>query len=495
MIDVSLPFSRRCHLASRAAMRWRPARGLCGVAALLALAACTSMAPPYAQPALPVPTTYPADAPDPAGTPPAAALAWKALFTDPALQQLMERALAANRDLRVAALRVQEARAAYGIQRAEQWPTLGVGAESSRSRVPGDLNLTGRPVITSSHQLGVGVSAWELDFWGRIASLSDAALQNVLASDAARRAVTTGLIAEVANAYLTLRELDERLAIARQTIASREESLRIFTRRVEVGSTSRLDLTQVRTLLAQAQSLGTQLAQARAVQAHALAVLAGGPVDLPPAAQSLDENAIRPLAAGLPSDLLTARPDLIAAEHRLRAAHASIGAARAAFFPRITLTGQFGTASAELDGLFQGGSRAWTFTPSLSLPIFDAGRLRSNLDLAEVRRDIAVAGYEKAVQTAFREVADALTAQHLLAEQLQIQQTALQAQRERERLARLRYDHGATTFLDVLDAQRDLLSAEQQIVQTRRALLSARVGLYAALGGGAPTLPADTDLR
>lgn len=465
-------------------------RRLPGMAPALMLAACTSMAPPYAAPPLPVPAAYPADAPVPARGTQAARLEWADLFPDPALRRLVDQALAHNRDLHVAALRVEEARAAYGIQRAEQWPTLGLGAEGSRARVPGDLNVTGRSVITSSRQVGLGVNAWELDFWGRIASLRDAALQNYLASDAARRAVTVGLVAEVANAYLSLRELDERVAIARGTIASREESLRIFTRRFEVGSTSRLELSQVRTLLAQAQSLGAQLEQARAAQAHALAVLVGEPVELPAAPQGLDEGAVRPLATGLPSDLLTARPDILAAEHRLRAAQANIGAARAAFFPRITLTGSLGTASAELDGLFQGGSRAWSFAPSLALPLFDAGRNQANLDLAQARRDIAVASYEKAVQAAFREVADGLTAQQALAEQVRIQQTALAAQQDRARLARLRYDHGATTFLEVLDAQRDLLSAEQQLVQTRRALLSARVGLYAALGGGAQTLPA-----
>ncbi|MBO9680616.1 MAG: efflux transporter outer membrane subunit [Acidovorax sp.] len=465
-------------------------RRLPGMAPALLLAACTSMAPPYAAPPLPVPAAYPADAPMPAAGAQAARLEWADLFPDPALRHLVGQALAHNRDLRVAALRVEEARAAYGIQRAEQWPTLGLGAEGSRARVPGDLNVTGRSVITSSRQVGLGVNAWELDFWGRIASLRDAALQNYLASDAARRAVTVGLVAEVANAYLSLRELDERVAIARGTIASREESLRIFTRRFEVGSTSRLELSQVRTLLAQAQSLGAQLEQARAAQAHALAVLVGEPVALPAAPQGLDEGAVHPLAAGLPSDLLAARPDILAAEHRLRAAQANIGAARAAFFPRITLTGSLGTASAELDGLFQGGSRAWSFAPSLALPLFDAGRNQSNLDLAQARRDIAVASYEKAVQAAFREVADGLTAQQAIADQVHIQQTALAAQQDRARLARLRYDHGATTFLEVLDAQRDLLSAEQQLVQTRRALLSARVGLYAALGGGAQTLPA-----
>ena len=269
-------------------------------------------------------------------------------------------------------------------------------ADGSRARVPGDLNLTRQPQISSQYQVGVGMASWELDFWGRVRSLKDAALQNYLASDAAARAATLSLITQVADGYLTLRELDERLALTRATIASRAESLRIFKRRFEVGAISRLDLTQVETLWQQATALGADLEQSRAAQAHALALLAGGPLALPPAGARLDDAAVmRDLPAGLPSDLLASRPDIVAAEHRLKAANANIGAARAAFFPSITLTGAYGTASAELNGLFDSGSRAWSFAPKLSLPIFDAGRRSAALDLAETRRDQAVAGYEK----------------------------------------------------------------------------------------------------
>jgi multidrug efflux system outer membrane protein len=422
-------------------------------------------------------------------------MAWNDWIADPMLQDLQQRASRHSPDVRIAALRVQEARAAYGMQRADTWPTVGANAQGTRSRVPGDLNLTGQPVVSGSYQAGLGISAWEIDFWNRLGSLRDAAQLNYLASDAARRAVTNGLLAEVANAYLGLREYDERLAIARKTIASRQASLRIFQRRVEVGSTARLDLLQVQTLLAQAQALGAQLEQGRATQAHALTALVGESMVLPPASQGLDAHAIRPVTAALPSELLNNRPDLLAAELRLRAARANIEAARAAFFPRITLTTSIGTASAQLDGLFSSGSRAWNFSPSLSVPLFDAGRLRANLDLAEVRTDLAVASYEQAVQAAFREVADGLSAQHHLQQQLHIQQQALQAQQERERLARLRYDNGTTNFLEVLDAQRELLSAEQQAVQTRRALLTDRVRLFAALGGGANALPVPPESR
>ena len=460
------------------------------LAATLALAGCASMAPPYAPPPLPVAAQYPET--DPAGAH-AADIAWQAYFADARLQALIAQALASNRDIRIAALRVEEARAAYGIQRAEQFPTIALGASGSRARVPGDLSVTGRPMTSAQYQTGLNVSAWELDFWGRVRSLKDSALQTLLASDEARRAVSVALVAQVANGYLSLRELDERVALARATVDSRAESLRIFTRRFEVGSISKLDLTQVETLLSQALSLSAQLEQARAVQAHALAQLVGGPVDLTPDTRRFDDaSVLQPLHAGLPSALLTQRPDLMAAEHQLRAAQANIGAARAAFFPTISLTAAYGTASAELSGLFDSGSGAWNFAPRLVLPIFDAGRIRANMDLAEVRRDVAVANYEKSVQGAFREVADALSNRRWLALQVDIGKTTLAAQSERARLAKLRYDNGAAPYLEVLDAQRDLLTVEQQLVQTRRALLSSQVSLYAALGGGAPAAAAST---
>ena len=317
-------------------------------------------------------------------------------------------------------------------------------------------------------------------------NLQDAALESYLSTAAASRAARIALVAQVANSYLILREFDERGALAQQTIASHQESVRIFTRRVEVGATSRLNLTQVQTLLTQAQELGAQLELQRAAQFNALTLLVGVPIELPPAVGQLDERTtLRALRPGLPSELLTARPDIVAAEHQLKAANANIGAARAAFFPRLALTSSLGTASAELGGLFAAGSHAWIFSPSISLPIFDGGRLRNNLSLAETRRDLAVANYEKTVQMAFRDVSDALSARFWLERQVLIARRALATQVERARLSQLRFEHGASPYLDVLDAQRDLLSAQQQLVQTRRALLSSGVGLYAALGGGA----------
>lgn len=452
-----------------------------------ALAGCVSMAPRHEPPPLPVADAWPADAaPIADAGAHAAGLNWRGYFTDAELQRLIDAALVNNRDLRIALLRVEEARAAFRIQRADRFPDIGVGAQGVRGRVPGDLNASGQSAIGSEYQAYVGLSSWELDLWGRVRSLRDAALQNWLATDAAQRGVQIALVAQVADGYLTLREFDERVALARQTVATREESFRIFSRRQQVGAISRLELTQVETLLTQAQTLLAQLQQARAVQSHALAQLVGAPLELAPDPGRFDDDAIfAELRVGLPSELLADRPDIVAAEHRLRAANASIGAARAAFFPRIALTGSWGSASAELDNLFHSGSEAWSFVPSLSLPIFDGGRRRAGLELSEVRRDIAVADYEIVVQTAFREVADALAARRWLAEQVHLQQATLAAQGERARLATLRYDNGSAAYLEVLDAQRDLLAAQQQLVQARRALLSNRIALYAALGGGA----------
>lgn len=457
-------------------------RLIAGCAAVLLAAGCQSMAPDYHQPAAPVAGQFPL-AEDAAGES-AAALGWQQYFADAHLQALIAQALEHNRDLRAAVLRVEEAQAAYGIARAGLYPQVDAIGSYNRSRTPANLSFTGRPLIAEDYLVGLGISNWEIDFWGRIRSLKDAALQSFLASDEARRALQIALIARVADGYMALRELDERIVIARKTIDSRAESLRIFQRRYEVGATSKLDLTQVETLLAQAQSLEYQLRQARAVQYNALTLLVGSAFELAPAANALDATALPALAAGLPSDLLLARPDIVAAEYRLKAANANIGAARAAFFPRVSLTTTYGSASSELEGLFDAGSHAWKFSPSISLPIFDAGRNRANLDLAEVRRDLAVADYEKTIQTAFREVADALAARQWLQRQVQSQQQTLDALSERSRLVKLRYDSGATSYFEVLDAERELLTAEQQLVQTRRALLSSQINLYAALGGG-----------
>jgi len=440
------------------------------------------MAPAYRPPPSPVANQYPADAPALAGS--VEFPEWRDIFVDPGLQALIEESWRNNRDLRAAVLRAEEARALRGVQRAERFPAVDIEAAGNRGRTPSEVSITGNSFVSSAYQASVRV-AWELDFWGRVRSLDTAALETYLATEAARRAATVSLVAQVADAWLVQRELDQRIELARQSIASREETFRIFRRRAEVGASSKLELAEVETLLRQAQGLAAQLEQSRASNSHALSLLVGAPIQ--PSVQTGVFDApdpVRNLRVGLPSDLLTQRPDILAAEHELKAAYANIGAARAAFFPRIALTGNYGTASAALDGLFDSGSRSWSFSPTISLPIFNAGRLRSSLDVAQVRRHLAVSNYELTVQTAFRDVADALSAQHWLLEQVAIQRQALTAQRERTRLAQLRYDNGAAAYLEVLDAQRELLSAEQALVQLQRALQSSRVGLFAAVGGG-----------
>lgn len=465
-------------------MVWCSAVFRCSIISVAALAGCTSLAPSYEQPPLPVPASYPDSGPGVQGGLAAAEIGWKDYFTDPALQNLIAESLAYNRDLRLAIQRVDEARGLYGIRRADQFPTLAAQADLARARVPGDLSGVGRPVTASQYQVGVGLAAWEIDLWGRVANLKDAALQTYLATDAVRQAVTLTLVGQVADAYLSLRALDERILLTQETIASREKSYRIFKRRYEVGAISKLDLMQVETLWRQAVALGAQLEQEHAQRLNALQLLVGRPVDLPRASKLDDEAVARDLPAGLPSDLLVNRPDIVAAEYQLQAANANIGAARAEFFPSITLTGSFGTASTQLENLFTGPSRAWNFGPSVSLPIFDMGRRQANLDVAQAQRDQAVTRYEQAIQSAFRDVADALAARQWLAEQVEALRATVVAQAERARLAQLRYEHGAAPFLEVLDAQRDLLSAQQQLVDIRRALLASRVSLYSALGGG-----------
>lgn len=453
-------------------------------AASLAFSSCTVHPPAYTRPPAPIPAAYERGV---SGDTVAdwRATGWQRYFADPGLRTLIRQALANNRDMRAAVLRVEEARARYGIQHADRLPEIDGQMQAERRRTARDLSLTGKADTNSAYQMSLGLVSWELDFWGRIRSLEAAALEEFLAGEAAQHAFAVSLVSEVANTWLAQREYDQRIALTRQTIASREESLRIFARRYQVGYSSKLDLTQVQTLLIQARSLGAQLEQERESNGHYLQFLVGGPVDLTPQLGVLDgKGGIRPVDPGLPSALLINRPDIVAAEHRLIAAQANINAARAAFFPRIALTGAMGLASSDLENLFESGNRVWNFMPVLSVPIFNGGRLRANVDLAEVRHEQAVLDYERSIQQAFRDVADALTAYHWLQQQIVIKQEGLATQEERSRLARLNYESGATTYLDVLDAERDLLQAAQDVISVQRQLLSSQVNLFAALGGG-----------
>ncbi|MBR7960033.1 efflux transporter outer membrane subunit [Burkholderia vietnamiensis] len=447
------------------------------------LSGCLSFAPSDDRPAAPIPAAFPdpaARAAPVSNAPPA----WQDYFVDVRLRALIDQALANNRDLQAAVARVEQARAVYGIRAADQWPTIGAGAAYARFRTPGGF-LTPAPAIGQLYEIQLAETQWEIDLWGRVRNMKEAARQRFLASDAARQAVALSVITGVANAYLSLCEIDERIALTQATIDTRRESLRIFRLRHAAGAISRLDLTQSEILLQQAESLGTQLQQARASAADALALLVGATPDLADTPLALDDGAVLPaLAPGLPASLLFRRPDVIAAEHELQATRANIGAARAAFFPRIALTSAIGSGSSALHDLLSSGAGVWSVIPNLTLPLVDGGRNRSNLALARAQRDEALANYEKTAQRAFRDVSDALAARYWLADQVAIERATLASQAERARLAQLRYDNGATRFLEVLDAQRDLMNAQQQWVMTRRALLSSRVALYDALGGG-----------
>jgi len=447
------------------------------------LAACGSMAPTYQRPAAPVAASFPGAAPAAAATPAVADLEWQRFFADARLKRLIEIALANNRDLRLAALNIEQARAQFDIRRADSLPTLNAGL--SASRVP-----TSSGGISSTYSAGVLVTAYELDLFGRVRSLSDAALAQYLATDEARKAVQISLVAAVANAHLALLGDDDLLRVTRQTLGTREESLRLIKLRFDNGASSLLDLRQAESLLETARVVLAQTLRQRALDENALVLLLGQPLpaDLPgspaPPAAIASQLASTDLPAGLPSDVLVRRPDVRQAEQQLIAANASIGAARAAFFPRISLTGSLGSASNDLERLLSGGSFGWSFAPQLLQPIFDAGRNEANLKLAQAGRDIAVAQYERAIQSAFREVADALAGRATLVDQLRAQQAQVAAEQDRVRLTDLRYRAGASSTLDLLDAQRSLFAAQQAASQLQTQQVQNLVTLYKVLGGG-----------
>ena len=460
-----------------------PARMRRAVAPLcisLALAGCSTLIPPYERPAAPVAATYPIET-TPAAAPngeAAADLDWQRFFADPRLKQLIGLALANNRDLRVAVLNIEQTRALYQVRRADELPTVGAGATVTRTPI-------GNSVVTA-YAVGLAVSGYELDLFGRVHDLSQAALAQYFATAESRKAVQISLISSVANAYLSVLADEEILRVTRQTLETRVESTRLTKLRFDNGASSELDYRQAESLLENARATLAQSLRQRALDEDALMLLVGQPLPADgPAPLPLDQQQIPgDLPAGLPSDLLTRRPDVRASEQQLLAANANIGAARAAFFPRITLTANLGTASTELSGLFKSGSFAFTGTGQLLQPIFDAGRNRANLDVARVNRDIAVAQYERAIQTAFREVADALAGRATLGEQVRATAAQTNALAITYRLADLRYRAGAASFLDALDAQRSLFAAQQALVQTQALQLQNLVALYRVLGGG-----------
>jgi multidrug efflux system outer membrane protein len=438
---------------------------------------------------MPVPRAYPAEyGQDAALGTRAAAIGWRDFIQDPRLGALVAAALTHNRDLEIAVAQVEEARGVYRIQNAERLPTVVAVADAARSRggVTGATGAQAGAVTVDRYSIGVAVSAFELDFWGRVRSLSESARSQFLSTVQSQRAFRLSLIREVAATYLASAEAAERIRLAEATVGSRREGARIARVRFDAGITSELDYRQAESLLTQAETELAGLRLTRAQAENALAVLVGGPVTgpLPEALPLAQQVGPLTLGAGLPSELLEARPDVIAAEEQLRAARADIGAARAAFFPSISLTGTVGYASAELSNLVGPGTRTWSVGPSLNVPVLNLGRTRGNLKVANARQTIAVASYERTIQTAFREVSDALAGRRYLADQVDAQQRGTAAQRRIAELARIRYDEGVVNFIEVLDAERNLFAAEQAMLQLRRAEVENLITLYIALGGG-----------
>lgn len=450
---------------------------LCGLIAAT-LSSC-SLIPDYLRPEGPIPAQYRYQQ-EKVTTP--APTTWNQFFTEPQLQSLIETALKNNRDLRITALRIEEARAQYGIQRADRLPTVNFNASYDRSK---QIFSQGQTFDVDLYRVGLGISDFELDFFGRVKSLSAAALETYLATEEAQQSARTSLITEVAVAYLNMRALAERQVIAEETVKSRETSYARTKRRLDAGIDTALDFKSAELQLETAKATLASLKREQVQALNTLLILLGDQnYAVTVKGNKLDLGGFTALPVGLPSELLERRPDIRAAEHRLIAANANIGAARAAFFPRISLTTSAGLVNEQFFKLFTGSSsKAWAFSPQLTLPIFDYGRNKSNLDLATVRKNIQVAEYEKAIQTAFSEVNDVLGQRIQLDNQIVAQTKVTDAERERLRLATRRYDKGISNYLELLDAQRSLFDSEQALVQLKQLALTNRINLFKVLGG------------
>lgn len=452
---------------------------LIALSVTLLLGGC-SMAPDYQRPALPQGATWQNNHAGETVVSP-----WRQQFLDPALQQLIATALENNRDLRIAALNVEAYEARYRIQRAAQLPTLAANGSGTRQQGSDDLSSTGQGTISSQYGANIGITAYELDLFGRIQSLKDQALETYLAQIETQRSTQIALVASVANAYLTLLADQELLALSEATLTTEQESYGLTEHKYRLGAASEMELAQGRTALESAKVSLAQYQRQVKQDRNGLALLLGtGVPALMTEPATLAEVQLAAIPVGAPSSLLQQRPDILAAEHSLKAANANIGTARAAFFPTISLTATAGTASNQLSGLFDGGTGTWTFIPQINLPIFDGGKRIADLDVAEVSTKQAVASYEKSIQTAFKEVADTLGAQTDYQQQLQAQQELVKASQTYFKLAEVRYEKGVDSYLTRLDAQRSLFSAKQGLITTRLAQLSNQVALYKAVGGG-----------
>ena len=450
-------------------------------ALLVALTGC-SLAPKYQQPTAPIAEQWTGADMQQSVT---ALPEWRAFFQDVALQQLIDTALENNRDLRIAALNVEAFRAQYRIQRSARFPSIDAGGGANRQRVPGSMTPTGDSTINSQYSANVGITAWELDFFGRLGSLRDQALETYFASEQAQRSAQLSLISSVAIAWLNLQADQEALKLVRDTLATYEDSMRIVERSYDVGVATLLELQQARTLTESARISLSQFERQSVQSRNALNLLLGGkaPTDLAQAVP-LSNFKFAQLPVGLPADLLQRRPDILQAEYQLKAANANIGAARAAFFPSISLTTNAGSLSPDLSGLFDGGSGSWLFMPTINLPIFNAGRLRANLNYSEIQKDINIANYEKTIQTAFQEVADGLIERTTYKQQLAAHDALVKTSEEYYALADRRYRDGIDNQLTLLDAQRLLFDAQQKRISTQFAKLASEITLYKALGGG-----------
>jgi outer membrane protein, multidrug efflux system len=491
MMRKTLSFEGKVHSAKSKAFAMRHA--LCAMRIALAailLTGCT-MIPEYTRPEPPIPSDWPSGpayqgAPITEGAPLAADLEWREFFTDERLQKIIETAVENNRDLRLAALNVERVRAFYRIQRAELLPTIDAVGIGVKERVPADLSATRKRMTVEQYSVDLGIISWEIDFFGRIRSLKDRALEEYLATEEARRSVQILLISAVSNAYLTLAADREGFKLARSTLASQEEAYNLVRRRYELGLASELDLRQAQTQVESARGDIALFARLVAQDENGLNLLVGSPSPVPTDLLPVDLAGVKPpkeISPGITSEVLLTRPDIMAEEHRLKAANANIGAARAAFFPRISLTSTLGTASMELSDLFKSGQGTWSFAPQIVAPIFDA-RLWSAYDATKAEKEIALAQYEKAIQTAFNEVADALAISGTVDNQLSAQESLTDAVAETYRLSKSRYTWGFDSYLGVLDAQRSLYAAQQELISIRLAKLANQVRLYAVLGGG-----------
>ncbi|MBP2168124.1 multidrug efflux system outer membrane protein [Erwinia toletana] len=451
----------------------------------LLLAGC-SLQPDYQQPTLPVDSQYHAPVAQQAGN--GADIAWQDFFTDPVMKQLISLALENNRDLRVAALNVDVARSQVQIDRAALLPTVSLSGSETAQHLPGNLYSTKSSGPVTYHQFdsSLGVTSWELDFFGRLRSLRDQALESYLATDATQRATRISLIAEVASGYLSLCADNALLKLAQQTVQSQQASYDLTRRSFDAGVSSDQELAQAETSVRSAQADVASYTRQLRQDVNALTLLAGTrlPSDLLASAELKQTWRFPATPAGLPSDLLTRRPDIIAAEHTLKAANANIGAARAAFFPSISLTASGGSSSSSLGHLLEGGTAAWSFGPSVNLPIFDGGVNQANLDVAQLQKRIEIASYEKAIQTAFQEVGDALAGEDTWKAELQARQQDQAANQRYYHYAEIRFQQGVDNYLNVLVAQRSLYSARQAAISAQLGQLNQQVTLYKALGGG-----------